>query len=62
MKTDHFDGLYWYNTEDNKTIFDDYTNHYNIPKIHNQRYTFIGKWDCGFYIIVPTKILIMYLH
>ena len=36
MKTDHFDGLYWYNSENNETNFDDYTNHYNVPKIHNQ--------------------------
>ena len=35
---------------------------YNIAKNHNQKYTIIGKCDCGFYIIVLTKILLaMYL-
>ena len=31
---------------------------YNIAKKHNQRYTIIGKCDCGFYIIVLTKTLL----
>ena len=45
-------GLYCYNNEDNEPIFDDYTNHYNIHKAHNQRFATIGNCDCGFYIIV----------
>ena len=47
-KTDHFEGPYYYKTED--TFFDDCTNHYMIAKDHNQRYTNIGKCDCEFYI------------
>ena len=34
---------------------------YNIAKNHNQRYTIIGKCDCGFYIIVLIKTLLAYV-
>ena len=55
MKTNHFEGLAGATTED-KGLCRLY--YYNIAKNHNQRYTIIGKCDCGFYIIVLTKTLL----